>query len=120
MSEGKSVASDKEWERFKKKFLTEMRSPNSMSVIALLAALSHQTNFSIGCYREDERRCHRSILKELLVDQGAVIVGSRGHSREPVSEDGRGHGAPAFFIAKTKWSLDNLPEELYLNISGKT
>ena len=43
-------------------------------MIALLAALSSQTNFSVGCYCEDETRCHRSLLKKLLVERGAEVV----------------------------------------------
>ena len=48
--------------------------PSMMRLIALLAALSLQTNFSVGCYCEDETRCHRSLLKELLFEQGAMRV----------------------------------------------
>jgi uncharacterized protein YeaO (DUF488 family) len=50
-----------------------MANPEKSRVIDLLAALSHQTNFSVGCYCENEARCHRSILKELLAEKGANI-----------------------------------------------
>ena len=50
-----------------------MRIPAASRLISLLAALSHQTDFSIGCYCEDPSRCHRSILRELLDDAGAKI-----------------------------------------------
>lgn len=55
-----------DWKSFKRKFLAEMKKPESRRELELLAALSHQTNFSVGCYCEDESLCHRSILRELL------------------------------------------------------
>ena len=67
------VADDAAWRVFKRKFLAEMRSNETKKELDLLAALSHQTNFSIGCYCEDESRCHRSILKELLEARGAAL-----------------------------------------------
>jgi uncharacterized protein YeaO (DUF488 family) len=51
-----------------------MREPSARRLIALLAALSAQTSFTVGCYCEDESRCHRSLLRELLADAGAVIT----------------------------------------------
>jgi uncharacterized protein YeaO (DUF488 family) len=48
-----------------------MLKPAAQRVIALLAALSSQANFSVGCYCEDEKRCHRSLLKEILIEHGA-------------------------------------------------
>jgi hypothetical protein len=51
-----------------------MREPAAERLIALLAALSTRADFSVGCYCEDERRCHRSLLKALLVEQGAKLV----------------------------------------------
>jgi uncharacterized protein YeaO (DUF488 family) len=51
-----------------------MREPAAQHLIATLAALSLQTNFSVGCYCEDETHCHRSLLKRLLIEQGAKIV----------------------------------------------
>ncbi len=61
------------WKTFKRKFLAEMKQPGAKRDLDLLAALSHQTNFAIGCYCEDESRCHRSILRELLEQRGATI-----------------------------------------------
>ena len=52
-----------------------MRQPDAAHAIALLAALSHDTDFSVGCYCEDEAHCHRSILRELLADAGATLGG---------------------------------------------
>jgi len=55
-----------DWKSFKRKFLAEMNKPEPRRELELLAAMSHQTNFAIGCYCEDEMLCHRSILRELL------------------------------------------------------
>ena len=68
-----SLREEKSWRAFKRKFLAEMKSPEVRKDLQLLAALSHQTNFSIGCYCEDESRCHRSILRELLEANGAKV-----------------------------------------------
>ncbi len=62
-----------QWAAFTKKYLAEMGTPESRHAIELLAALSHQTNFSIGCYCEDEAHCHRSLLRALLIDKGAKV-----------------------------------------------
>jgi uncharacterized protein YeaO (DUF488 family) len=51
-----------------------MKEPENARLLAFLAALSHQTNFSVGCYCEDEAHCHRSLLRELLREQGADVV----------------------------------------------
>jgi uncharacterized protein YeaO (DUF488 family) len=62
------------WGVFQRRYRREMRQPAAQRLIALLAALSSQTNFSVGCYCEDETRCHRSLLKRLLIEQGAQVV----------------------------------------------
>jgi uncharacterized protein YeaO (DUF488 family) len=59
---------------FEQRYRREMREPAAQHLIATLAALSLQTNFSVGCYCEDETHCHRSLLKRLLIEQGAKIV----------------------------------------------
>jgi uncharacterized protein YeaO (DUF488 family) len=59
--------------RFERKFRREMSEPYASRLLDLLAALSHQTNISIGCYCEDESTCHRSVLRQLLLDRGANI-----------------------------------------------
>jgi uncharacterized protein YeaO (DUF488 family) len=64
---------DARWATFRRRYLTEMRRPETQRVIALLAALSKQANFSIGCYCESPWRCHRSLLAELLKEEGATI-----------------------------------------------
>jgi uncharacterized protein YeaO (DUF488 family) len=65
---------DKEWRAFVKKFKTEMAEPAASKTLDLLAALSHRTNMSVGCYCEDEARCHRSVLRELLKARGADVA----------------------------------------------
>jgi uncharacterized protein YeaO (DUF488 family) len=65
---------DLRWETYAERYLEEMRIPAAQRLIALLAALSAQTNFSVGCYCEDESRCHRSLLRDLLSDAGAELA----------------------------------------------
>ncbi|HJV28784.1 MAG TPA: DUF488 family protein [Aromatoleum sp.] len=62
-----------EWQAFVKHFRHEMAAPDASRSLDVLAALSHQTNFSVGCYCEDESHCHRSILRELLREKGAKL-----------------------------------------------
>ena len=60
--------------KFKRKFRAEMNDPDRSRELDVLAALSHHNNFSLGCYCEDENRCHRSVLRELLKVRGADVV----------------------------------------------
>lgn len=64
----------KAWRAFDRHFRAEMAHPDASRTLDLLAAFSHQTNFSLGCYCEDEARCHRSILRALLAERGADIA----------------------------------------------
>ena len=64
---------EKTWRTFERRYRAEMKRPEAARLLDLLAALSHQSNFSIGCYCENEERCHRSILKRLLRERGAKI-----------------------------------------------
>jgi len=73
MKLGQAATTPAEWARFAKQYRAEMARPESSHAIELLAVLSHQTNFSVGCYCEDESRCHRSVLRELLAERGATI-----------------------------------------------
>ncbi len=66
---------EKQWRLFKRRFFAEMKKPEAARTLDLLAALSHQTNFSVGCYCESEAFCHRSLLRELLRGRGALILG---------------------------------------------
>jgi len=66
---------DARWKRFCRQYQKEMQSPSCQRLIALLAALSARTNFSVGCYCADESRCHRSLLRELLATAGADMAG---------------------------------------------
>lgn len=62
------------WQTFVRKYRAEMSAPDPSRVLDLLAALSHQTNFSVGCYCEDEAHCHRSVLRALLVERRAAMM----------------------------------------------
>ena len=62
------------WKTFERKYRAEMKAPEAARLLDLLAALSHQTNFAVGCYCEDEQRCHRSLLRQLLVEHGAKVA----------------------------------------------
>jgi uncharacterized protein YeaO (DUF488 family) len=62
-----------QWAKFVKKYRAEMAAPENSRTIELLAALSHQCNFSVGCYCEDESHCHRSVLRALLAEKGAKM-----------------------------------------------
>ncbi|MGE5219624.1 MAG: DUF488 domain-containing protein [Chloroflexota bacterium] len=64
----------KRWATFERRYRQEMAQPAAKRIINLLAALSSQTNFSLGCYCEDESHCHRSVLKKLLLDEGAHLT----------------------------------------------
>lgn len=69
-----SLDDEAAWRKFTRRYLAEMKEPLPRRDIELLAALSHQTIFSVGCYCADESRCHRSLLRELLVKAGAQIA----------------------------------------------
>lgn len=73
VKEALAAEDEKAWNAFRRKFVAEMKVSEASKDLDLLAALSHQTDFSIGCYCEDERRCHRSILHDLLVERGAEV-----------------------------------------------
>ena len=68
-----SALDEKGWKQFERKYRAEMNQAEPSRPLELLAALSHQTSFSVGCYCEREDRCHRSILKKLLEEHGAKI-----------------------------------------------
>ncbi len=74
---GMAAEGDAAWRSFARRYRAEMKAPDASRVLDVLAALSHQTNFSVGCYCENEARCHRSVLRALLIERGAR-VGSVG------------------------------------------
>jgi uncharacterized protein YeaO (DUF488 family) len=71
---GLGSTSDRDWGVFVKRYRAEMAAPDAGRVLDVLAALSRDANFSVGCYCEDEARCHRSVLRELLRERKAKIV----------------------------------------------
>jgi len=70
---GQSTKTEKEWKAFMRKYRAEMAAPEKSRTLDLLSTLSHESNFSVGCYCADERRCHRSVLRALLLERGAKV-----------------------------------------------
>ena len=70
---GLASETPRQWAAYAKRYRAEMAAADASRVIDLLAALSRQASFSVGCYCEDESRCHRSILRRLLVERGADV-----------------------------------------------
>ena len=83
---GLSVTDQRGWNAFARRYRAEMKAPDITRLLDTLAALSHQTNFSVGCYCAEESRCHRSLLRALLLERGASV--------EPAPRD-REPGQPA-------------------------
>lgn len=73
MKLGQEAETPQQWAAFVKKYRAEMMQPDAARTIDLLAALSHTADFAVGCYCEDEAHCHRSVLRQLLAEKGAVI-----------------------------------------------
>ena len=71
---GRSTKDEIAWRSFVKRYRSEMSQPENSRVLDLIAALSHQTNFSVGCYCNDEQHCHRSVLRQLLAERGASLA----------------------------------------------
>jgi len=74
VKQAQSANDQRSWSAFKKRFRAEMSRPDASKELDLLAALSHQTNMSLGCYCEKEEKCHRSVLRELLAERGADLA----------------------------------------------
>jgi uncharacterized protein YeaO (DUF488 family) len=74
LKRGHAAATPRDWAAFARRFRSEMAAPDKVRILRLLAALSHGTNLSVGCYCEDEARCHRSVLREILAEHGATLV----------------------------------------------
>ncbi|MBW8270550.1 DUF488 domain-containing protein [Caldovatus aquaticus] len=73
VSQAQAAGTEEEWRAFVRAFRAEMRAPTPSRLLDLLAALSRDATFSIGCYCADEARCHRSVLRALLAERGARI-----------------------------------------------
>jgi uncharacterized protein YeaO (DUF488 family) len=69
----RAAEGERAWQTFAKRYRREMAAPERMRLLELLAALSRRTDFSVGCYCADESRCHRSVLRELLLERGAEL-----------------------------------------------
>src|SRR5215475_10801562 len=74
MKLGLSAETPAQWAKFIKKYRAEMSTPENTHALELLAALSHHSNFSVGCYCDDESHCHRSELRKLLAEKGANLT----------------------------------------------
>lgn len=74
LKSGQNADSDRAWSKFERAFLAEMKKPDASKLLDFIAALSHRTNLSVGCYCANEDRCHRSVLLQLLQERGADIV----------------------------------------------
>jgi uncharacterized protein YeaO (DUF488 family) len=74
VAQAQAARTEAEWRAFARAFKAEMSRPAPSRALDLLAALSRDANFSVGCYCEDEARCHRSVLRELLAERGAKIA----------------------------------------------
>ena len=73
MAQGKEAVSQADWDKFARSYRAEMNDGDTSKVLDLLAAMSKAANFSVGCYCDDESRCHRGILRQLLSERGALI-----------------------------------------------
>ncbi|HEX9183716.1 MAG TPA: DUF488 family protein [Burkholderiales bacterium] len=74
VKQGLAAQSAQDWELFAKKYRREMQAPGPARLLDVLALLSQSANFSVGCYCEDESRCHRSVLRKLLAERGALLA----------------------------------------------
>ena len=70
---GRAAGTERQWAAFVKRYRAEMAAPEKIRILNLLAAMSRQSAFSVGCYCADESRCHRSVLRALLQERGAQV-----------------------------------------------
>src|SRR5688572_8296226 len=80
LQRGQRAETEREWRSFARAYRKEMATPENRRTLDLLAALSRSASFSVGCYCEDESRCHRSLLRELLAERGADVAGAPAHA----------------------------------------
>ncbi|ROU05111.1 DUF488 domain-containing protein [Lysobacter enzymogenes] len=74
MKQAQAARTPAQWNAFVRKYKAEMKGHDAQHALDLLAAMSHGSDFSVGCYCQDESHCHRSILRELLADKGAALA----------------------------------------------
>jgi uncharacterized protein YeaO (DUF488 family) len=74
VKQAQQATDERAWRAFERRYRAEMKRPEAARLLAFLAALSHQTNFSVGCYCADEAHCHRSVLRALLLEHGAAMA----------------------------------------------
>ena len=74
LAQGRAAVTAAQWKTFARAYRREMNLPDASRVIDLLAVLSHQTHCAVGCYCDDEARCHRSVLRALLLERGANLA----------------------------------------------
>lgn len=74
VAEGLAADDDRQWAIFSRKYRAEMKQPDAAHLLDMLAAMSHQTSFAVGCYCDNESRCHRSLLRDLLAQRGADMA----------------------------------------------
>lgn len=74
LKRGQQARTGRDWSAFVRRYRSEMAKPEAVAALNLLAAMSRHADFSVGCYCDDESRCHRSVLRELLRDRGAEIT----------------------------------------------
>jgi uncharacterized protein YeaO (DUF488 family) len=74
VKQGRGAPDERSWRAFARRYRAEMKRPEAARLLALLAALSHETNLAVGCYCADEARCHRSVLRALLLERGASLA----------------------------------------------
>jgi uncharacterized protein YeaO (DUF488 family) len=72
--QARGAPDERAWRQFARRYRAEMKRPEAARLLALLAALSRQTDFAVGCYCADDARCHRSLLKALLSEHGASVA----------------------------------------------
>jgi len=80
MKLGQQAVTPAQWNHFARRYRAEMATPDNARTLDVLAALSHQADFSVGCYCADEARCHRSILRALLAERGAALCPAAAES----------------------------------------
>ena len=73
MQDGRAAETDAQWQSFARRYTAEMKAPDCVHLLDTLAALSHHAAFAVGCYCTDDARCHRSLLRGLLAERGAVM-----------------------------------------------